>query len=315
MAVLETRALEKRFGRIRAVRGVSLTVERGQVYGLLGPNGSGKTTTMACALGLLRPDSGEAHVLGLPSSRIHETRGRVGALFDEATLVRGLTARQNLEYAWRLLGHTTGRGVDEALELVGLSELANQRAGGMSLGQSRRLSIARILCGSPELVVLDEPLSGLDTRGVLEVLDLFESLSESGVTVVVSSHRMHDMERVITHVGVILDGELVCESPLEELLGGNGQHIRIAASPIDRALEVLDGRDGVGAVDVLSRLDGAGELRVALAVDGVGALNSDLVAAGVEVSGLVPERATLHGVFESLLTEHAGRGSEAGGAA
>src|SRR5262245_35074431 len=105
MAVLEVRALEKRFGRVHAVRGVDFAVERGQIFGLLGPNGSGKTTTMACALGLLAPSAGEAFVLGTPAARIHETHGRVAALFDGATLVGGLSVRQNLEYARILLGH------------------------------------------------------------------------------------------------------------------------------------------------------------------------------------------------------------------
>ena len=175
-AVLAVRSLVKRYGRFEAVRGIDLSVPAGSIYGLLGPNGSGKTTTMACALGLLRPTSGSVELLGRPAARIHELRGRVAALFDDPTLVRTLTVRQNLEYARRLGGGakrpSAGRGVDAALERAGLRELAGQRASGLSLGQSRRLAIARLLLGEPELLVLDEPLSGLDTVGVLEVLDL-----------------------------------------------------------------------------------------------------------------------------------------------
>ncbi len=315
MSVLEVRALDKRFGRVHAVRGVSFAVEQGQVFGLLGPNGSGKTTTMACALGLLAPDSGQVHVLGVPSSRIHETHGRVGALFDAATLVAGLTVRQNLEYARTLLGHRGGRGIDEALELVGLAKLGNRRAHALSLGQSRRLSIARILLGKPELLVLDEPLSGLDTVGVLDVLALVPRLAAEGLTLIVSSHRMHEMERVVTHVAVILDGELVREAPLPELLAGDEPRLRIEAGPFDRVLEVL-GRGGWGEWEVVRRPHSAangavGEVRVDGAGRRAAELNRALVEAGAAVSSLVPERATLHDVFESILRERGARGGAA----
>jgi ABC-2 type transport system ATP-binding protein len=315
MNVLEVRALEKRFGRVHAVRGVSFAVEQGQVFGLLGPNGSGKTTTMACALGLLAPDAGEARVLGVPSAKIHETRGRGAALFDAATLVAGLTVRQNLEYAERLLGHRGGRGVDAALELVGLGKLSNRRSGALSLGQSRRLSIARVLLGKPELLVLDEPLSGLDTVGVLDVLALFPRLSAEGITIVVSSHRMHEMERVVSHVAVILDGELVRHAPLPVFLAGDVRHLRIEAAPLELVLEVLR-RTGWGAGEVVHRpassSNGAfAEVRVELGDKRVADLNRTLVEAGVEVSSLVQERATLHDVFESILLERGAKGGAA----
>lgn len=296
MSVLEVRALEKRYGRVRAVRGVTFEVERGRIHGFLGPNGSGKTTTLACALGLLRPTSGEVRVLGVPSSRIHETRGRVASVFDASTLVPSLSVRANLTYARRLLGHRGGRGVADVLELVGLADLAGRRASGLSLGQARRLSIARALLGKPELVVLDEPLSGLDTVGVLDVLDLFRRLSAEGTTLVVSSHRMHEMERVVTHVGVILGGELVAEGTLADLLGGDGR-LRVRAAPAGRAGEVLTRAEGVRSVEASP--DGA--LRVEVERGREPALVRSLVDAGVDVLEVARERRTLQGVFEELV--------------
>ena len=280
---------------------MNLTVEPGQVYGLLGPNGSGKTTTMACALGLLKPTGGEIEVLGLPANKIHKSRGRVAALFDDATLVSGLTVRQNLEYARRLLGHSGGRSVDAALDLVGISKLAGQRAGSLSLGQSRRASIARILLGKPELVVLDEPLSGLDTVGVLEVLALFRRLRDEGVTLLISSHRMHELERVVSHIGVLLNGKLVRESSLEKLLAGARGRVRVLTPDCERAAEILARNDRLGAVQIAETNEAGGELRVELRESNAGEVNRALVEAGCTVSGLIPEGASLHDVFESML--------------
>ncbi|MEM8710242.1 MAG: ABC transporter ATP-binding protein [Planctomycetota bacterium] len=216
---LEVRGLVKRYGGTKAVKGVDLTVERGQVYGLLGPNGSGKTTTLSCALGLLSPTSGTCRVLGVPARQLHRTRGRVGCVFDVPALLRGHTIRQNLRYQTRLRGHGGGRALDDALERVGLGGFAGRRAGGLSLGQEKRLAIAGAIMGQPDLVVLDEPLSGLDPMGVRGMLALLQELKSDGQTLVVSSHRLHEMEEVLTHAAVILDGELVREAPLDAYLG------------------------------------------------------------------------------------------------
>jgi len=286
---------------VHAVQDVNLTVESGQVYGLLGPNGSGKTTTMACALGLLEPTGGEIEVLGLPASKIHKSRGRIAALFDDATLVSGLSVRQNLEYARRLLGHSGGRSVDAALDLVGISKLAGQRAGSLSLGQSRRASIARVLLGKPELVVLDEPLSGLDTVGVLEVLGLFRRLREEGVTLLVSSHRMHELERVVSHIGVLLNGRLVKESSLDELLDGARGRVRVLTPDCERAAEILARIDRLGSVQIAETREAGSELRVELGEADAGEVNRVLVEAGCAVTGLIPEGVSLHDVFESMI--------------
>ncbi|MGB0333500.1 MAG: ABC transporter ATP-binding protein, partial [Planctomycetota bacterium] len=167
---LRVRGLRKRYGATEAVKGVDLTVQPGQVYGLLGPNGSGKTTTLSCALGLLAPTSGTCEVLGVPSSALHRTRGKVGCVFDVPALLKGHTIAQNLAYQSRLRGHTGGRSMKDALRRVGLEGFERRSAGGLSLGQEKRLAIAGAIMGTPELVVLDEPLSGLDPMGVRGML-------------------------------------------------------------------------------------------------------------------------------------------------
>ena len=288
------RALTRRYGDVVAVQGVDLTVTRGAVYGLLGPNGSGKTTTLACALGLLRPTSGEVRVLGVPAERLHRTRGRVGVVFDTPALIKGLSVAANLAYAARLRGHGGGRSAGEALELVGLTDLARRHAGKLSLGQQKRLSIAIALAGTPELLVLDEPLSGLDPLGVRQVLRLVRRLAGEGLTIVLSSHRLHEVEPVLTHAAVLLRGKVAAAGALDELLGGTDRH-RIGADDPRRARDVVAGFEGARVV-----ADGP-ELLVELGGHPVSALNRALVEAGVAVSSIATERSSLPALFESLV--------------
>ncbi|MHC5210933.1 MAG: ABC transporter ATP-binding protein [Planctomycetota bacterium] len=296
-AVLQVSGLCKRYGRTHAVDDVSFTVSRGDVFGLLGPNGSGKTTTINCALGLLRADKGQVSILGEPASAIHRTDGRVGVIFDSPTLVDGLTCEQNLRYARRTLGHDGGRSDEDAMRLVGIGGLADRRAGRLSLGQRRRLSIARALIGHPELLILDEPLSGLDTVGVRGMLGLFQRLSGEGLTLVVSSHRLHEMETLVTNVGIMVSGKLVVESKLDTLLEGRTPRLRLVAKPASRVDQVLVTMSDLERFERVSE----DELLIQLGRTPPAELNRALVEAGCEVSALVPERRTLLAAFEELV--------------
>jgi ABC-2 type transport system ATP-binding protein len=297
MAVLDIEGLSKSYGDTKAVQDVTFAVEHGDVFGLVGPNGSGKTTTLGCALGMLRADAGRVSLLGTPAEAIHRTRGRVGVVFDKTTLVDGLTCEQNLQYTRRLLGHDGGRPDAEALELTGIGDLANRRAGRLSLGQRRRLSIARALIGKPELIVLDEPLSGLDTVGVTNMLKLFATLRENGMTLVLSSHRLHEMETLVNRVAILMGGRLVAYQSVDELLQGGKPRLRVRATPADRAQQVIAGLDGIESVEEWKE----GELVVQPGAVPSAAVNTALVAAGCEVSALVPERITLQSAFEALV--------------
>ena len=311
---LRISSLEKRFGATRAVKDVSLQVATGSIYGLLGPNGSGKTTTLGCALGLQRPDRGEIEVLGVPAAALHRTRGRVGVVFDDPTLLTGMRALDNLEYARRLLGHTGGRSPREALERVGLGDRARARAGTLSLGQKRRLSIARALLGRPELLVLDEPLSGLDTPGVRDVLELLRELHAEGLTLLLSSHRLHELERIVTHVGVLMGGELVREGTLDELLESGGRRLAVRAAPGPLMKQVLDSltpdlawRPVAPGEELEARLprgEPGDDTALALVEPGrlsAAEINHKLHQGGCKVSALVPQRLDLQTVFENLL--------------
>ncbi len=222
-AVLEARGLEVRLGRTPVLRGVDLAVLPGDVYGLLGRNGAGKTTTLRCLLGFLPRFAGHARILGEPPGRIHRVAAALGVALDPPGLDDSLTVRQNLEAAWIRGGLREGRGCDEVLELVGLAHRAHHRADRLSHGQTRRAAVARALLGSPRLLVLDEPLSGLDPEGVEEMLLLLRRLARGeGTTVVFSSHHLREVEEVCNRVGVMDGGRLVLEGALAELLAGTG---------------------------------------------------------------------------------------------
>lgn len=304
MPAISIEDLHKRYGKKQVVSGLSMRVERGEIYGLLGPNGSGKTTTLSCALGLLAPTSGRATVLGESAKRLHRLKGRLGVVFDTAIALPGLTALQNLEYVRQLLGHRRGRKAAEVLEFVGLAEMARSRVRAMSLGQQKRLAIAGAFLGEPELLVLDEPLSGLDTMGVRRMLRLFRSLRDEGVTLVLSSHRLHEMQTVITHAGILYGGRIERGGSIDELLGSGCGHFAMGTSSVDRARELLEGRD-----DVRLRREtdlGEGRARFELELAGLQPerLNRELIERGVEVFSLEEQRANLQSVFEEIVDSH-----------
>lgn len=300
MHALEVVGLTKRYGRSRAVEDVGFAVEPGSVHGLVGPNGSGKTTTLGCLLGLWRPDTGRISVLGLEPHELSRSRGRVGVVFDSPILVRGLTVRQQLRYARALFGHAGGRSDAEVLELAGLAHQTHQPVTGLSLGQEKRLAVATALAGKPELLVLDEPLSGLDPLGVRDFLKLLTRLAGEGTTILLSSHRLHEIEPVLTHATVLLEGRVARTGELDGLLGA-GERYRLSVDDEERARTTLEAFDG-------TRLgsDSRG-LRLELGPHAPATLNRALVEAGVAVSELRRETTDLATLFDDLVEEHARR--------
>ena len=215
--LLETRDLTRRFGRGAqaqdAVRDVSVHLRRGAVYGLLGPNGAGKSTLLKMVCGMLRPTSGQILFDGMPWRR--EDLYRIGSLIEEAPLYPNLTARENLRVRTTLLG-LPERRVDEVLEVVGLTDTGSKRAGRFSMGMKQRLGIACALLARPELLVLDEPTNGLDPLGIEELRELVRGLAARGVTVLVSSHILSEVQQMADAVGIIYGGRLAYEAPLAE---------------------------------------------------------------------------------------------------
>jgi ABC-type multidrug transport system ATPase subunit len=287
-AVITTRALVKRYGRLRAVDGIDLDVRAGQIYGFLGANGSGKTTTVRMLLGLVLATSGTVEVLGLPMPR-HAARvlPRVGALVESPGAYPRLSGRANLRVHDALGGgRRSGRAgrVDDVLDRVGLGGVDARPVAAYSLGMRQRLGLAHALLGRPRLLVLDEPTNGLDPQGIHEIRDLLLELHRGGTTVFLSSHLLAEIEQLATRVGVLDRGRLVIEDDLATLTRPTGRTY-LRTHDLSRARALLDGQ-----------VEHVGEDHLLVRVDDVAALNALLVRDGVRVTELAPERHTLEDV-------------------
>jgi ABC-type multidrug transport system ATPase subunit len=290
--VIETNELTKRYGeRIVAVDGLGMSVPRGQVYGFLGPNGAGKTTTLRMLLGLVRPTSGSAFVLGAaPGSPA--SLARLGALIETPAFYPFLSGRDNLRVLARYAGAAESR-IDVVLDEVDLAARASDRFGTYSLGMKQRLGIAAALLKDPELLILDEPTNGMDPAGMAEMRSFIRDLGRGRRTVLLSSHLMAEVEQICDRVGVISKGRLVGEGTVDELRGRESLWIR--AEPLDDAERVLG---TIRGIEQVARSDGG--LRIAADPAAAPEINRALVEAGIAVGELRPERASLEKVFLEL---------------
>ncbi|QGN57413.1 ATP-binding cassette domain-containing protein [Nostocoides sp. HKS02] len=251
---LQTHGLTKRFGTQVAVDAIDLSVPRGAVYGFLGPNGSGKTTTIRMLLGLVTPTAGTRELLGMPiPERANEALHRVGSLVEGPAFHPYLSGRANLARldAADLLAdpRTTGRRIDAALDRVGLLAAAQKRYRAYSLGMRQRLAIAAALLAPRDLLVLDEPTNGLDPQGTREVRSLIGSLAADGATVFVSSHLLSEVEQICTHLGVMRDGRLVAQGGVADVRGTGTSRLRLETGQVEAASRLLVGL-GVREVEV-----------------------------------------------------------------
>jgi ABC-type multidrug transport system ATPase subunit len=290
--VIDTHALTRRYGEaIVAVDALDLRVRRGEVYGFLGPNGAGKTTTLRMLLGLVRPTSGSATVLGEPPGA-PAGLSRIGAMVEAPAFYPYLSGRDNLRVLARHAGVPEHR-VAAVLAQVDLGARAGDRATTYSMGMKQRLGVAAALLKDPELLILDEPTNGLDPAGMAEMRDFIRSLAQGGRTVLLSSHLMGEVEQMSDRVGVIREGALVAEGTVDELRGRSG--LRVRAEPLAQAIELVGGLPGVGAIRTV---DGAIDVTADSAE--ASAINRVLVEAGIAVSELSPRRASLEDVFLEL---------------
>ena len=291
--VIETELLTKRYGDVIAVDQLSLRVPRGGVFGFLGPNGSGKTTTMGMLLGLVHPTSGEARIFGDPA-RHASTLRRVGAMVESPTFYPYLTGRANLQYFQGISQHGSPDEVDRLLEVVDLGKRATSKFGTYSLGMKQRLGIACALLGDPELVFLDEPTNGLDPAGVVEVRELIRQLGTGGRTVVLSSHLLAETELVCDHVAVLAKGKLIVQGNIKELLHDKDS-FWLGTTDDAAAGRLLSALPAVGKVAF-----GEGELIVTAPPANAAEITRALAQAGIYVTKLVPIRHTLESFFMEI---------------
>lgn len=294
-ALIETRQLQFGFRPSQPIlQNLNLRIERGSVYGFLGPNGAGKTTTIRLLLDLIRPQSGEIRLFGLP---VRENRvaifSKIGSLIEQPSLYLHLSGADNLTIARRYTRASSSR-VAEALELVGLSAAARKKAGAYSLGMKQRLGLAMALLHQPELLFLDEPTNGLDPAGILEMRELIKRLNQEwGVTVFVSSHLLAEVEKSCTHVGIIHRGEMRFEGSLTELqtLREGKATLLLETSDNERAASLLGENFAVQRLsDSLLSLPYQNREQAA-------AVNQRLVQHGLGVYQLKTQRSDLEGLF------------------
>ncbi|WP_433701569.1 ATP-binding cassette domain-containing protein [Nocardiopsis sp. CA-288880] len=303
--MITLQGLSKRYGDTVAVDSLDLEVRPGRVTGFLGPNGAGKSTTMRMILGLDRPTSGKALVDGRPYRELDRPLHHVGAVLDARAVHPGRSARSHL-LALARTHRIPDRRVDEVLDTVGLAGAARRRAGAFSLGMGQRLGIAAALLGDPRLLVLDEPVNGLDPDGVRWVRDLMRSMAAEGRTVFVSSHLMSEMQLTADHLVVIGRGRLITDAPLAEVLDNSAwSAVRVRAPHPEDLVTALEA-EGAGV-----ERPGAGELLVTgVPIERVGELAH---RAGVALHELSPREASLEQAYRELTSDSVQYAAPTGG--
>ncbi|GAA5056902.1 ABC transporter ATP-binding protein [Haladaptatus pallidirubidus] len=295
MAAIRTQSLTKRFGDVVAVRDVNLTVEEGEIFGFLGPNGAGKSTTINMLLDFMRPSEGTAEVLGHDAQKEPRAiRNRIGILPGGYDLYDRLTAREHLEFA--IDAKNADADPSELIDRVGLSqEDADRKVGGYSKGMAQRLVLASALVGDPDLLILDEPSSGLDPHGIREMRELIRGEADRGTAVFFSSHILSEVEAACDRVGIMNNGRLVAENTVEglrELTGASSQLIlKVGRVPTELDLTSIEGVSGVSVDD--------SALRVSFSDPGKKAQVVKRVDAATRITDIKSEQASLEELFDS----------------
>jgi ABC-2 type transport system ATP-binding protein len=290
---IEARGLVKRYGRITAVDDVDLTVSAGDVCGYLGPNGAGKTTTLRIMLGLIRPDAGTVQLFGRdPLVEGVRALDGVAGFVEAPRFYPYLTGRKNLELVAALDGDDAAARIDEALDIVELVDRARDKVGGYSHGMRQRLGLAGALLREPRLLILDEPATGLDPGGMRDMRILIRRLADQGITVLLSSHLMAEVEELCDRVVIISSGRVRYEGSLDELIATTSGRYELRTTDDVRAAEIAAAQQGIGDVTRDARgLTFAADQRA------TAALSIALGEAGVGIAALVPRSATLEELF------------------
>lgn len=294
--LLSTSALTKQFGRHKAVDQVSMHIKRGAIYGFIGRNGAGKTTTLRMIGGLASPTAGEIEMFGCRGKELKQIRSRVGCLIEGPGLYGNMTARDNMKMKCLLLGVQKKGYMEELLEVVGLKDVGKKLVKRYSLGMKQRLGIAMALIGEPDLLVLDEPINGLDPQGIAEVRETILRLNkERNMTILISSHILEELSKIATDYGIIHQGTLLQEITDEELRERCSERLEITLSSPELAIPVLD-RLGIRRYQVMDKE----HIYVFERLDESARLNMEFAKAGIPVKGLAVTNEELETYFLNL---------------
>ena len=293
--VIETHGLSKHFGQRKAVDALTIRVPRGSITGFIGPNGAGKTTTIRMLLGLLRPTSGSATILGKEISHLRAYLPRVGALIESPAFYPGLSGRKNLEVITRLGGYPGSR-IDQVLEIVGLDRRAKDPVRKYSLGMKQRLGLAMVLLPEPEFLILDEPTNGLDPFGIIEMRDLLRGMRDQGKTILVSSHLLGELEQVCDWLVILHEGKTLFNGSANALVERRSELVVEAADAAQRDLVVGIARAAGYRVQLLN-----GSLRIACPANWASELKLRAQDAGATDISISRREASLEESFLAML--------------
>lgn len=282
--VLKTYNITKKYGDQMAVDNVNMTIKKGEIYGFIGQNGAGKTTLIRLITGLIHKSGGEIELLGANGeNELNNARTMVGSLIETPSFYANMTAKENLEVS-RLVRNIPGKKcIDEVLELVGLKDVEKKKVKNFSLGMRQRLGIANALMGNPKLLILDEPINGLDPMGIIEIRELLKKINkEKDMTILISSHILSELSELATTYGIISKGKLIEEITAKRLAEKCRQYIDLKVDDAARAVTLLERELGINDYEVLED----SKIKVFSNLDNVGEVNSILSKAGIIVESI-----------------------------
>ena len=282
--ILKTYNITKKYGNQVAVNNVNMTIKKGEIYGFIGQNGAGKTTLIRLITGLIHKTGGEIELLGATGeAELNKSRTMIGSLIETPSFYTNMTARENLEVS-RLVRNIPGkRCIDEVLELVGLKDVEKKKVKDFSLGMRQRLGIANALMGNPKLLILDEPINGLDPMGIVEIRELLKKINkEKDMTILISSHILSELSELATTYGIISNGKLIEEITAEELAEKCRQYIDLKVDDTSRAVTLLERELGISDYEVLEDK----KIKVFSNLENIGEVNSILSKSGVIVESI-----------------------------
>ena len=297
--ILKTYNITKKYGNQIAVNNVNMTIKKGEIYGFIGQNGAGKTTLIRLITGLIHKTNGDIELLGASSeNELNKARTMVGSLIETPSFYNNMTARENLEVSRRIRNIPGNKCVDEVLELVGLKNIEKKKVKNFSLGMKQRLGIANAIMGNPRLLILDEPINGLDPMGIVEIRELLKKINkEKDMTILISSHILSELSELATTYGIISNGKLIEEITSQELKEKCRKYIDLKVDDTSRAVIILERKLGIDDYQVLSNK----KIKVFSNLDNVGEVNSILSNSGIIVESIGVKGENLEEYFMNVI--------------
>lgn len=293
MSILAVENLSKSYGRIQALKNVSFTVPEGSVFGILGPNGSGKTTTLGTIMDIIKPTSGSYKLFDEVPTELH--RRKIGTLLETPNFYHYLSGEKNLEIAAEIKQHGK-EDIPKVLETVDLTRRKDSKFSTYSLGMKQRLAIASCLLGNPDVLVFDEPTNGLDPVGIAEIRDLMKNLSSQGKTIIMASHLLDEVEKVCTHVAILRKGELITSGNVNEILS-NEDMVEVGAKDAEKLILVLQ---GIPAATRVSKDGGTVKIFFPVGTANLEAINNYCFSNGIILNHLTLKKKSLEARFFEL---------------